>query len=84
MIKTAKRINWRNFCCSLSNKTRLGSVWKVIKGVNSVGKDNSIPDLTYNIKKTENDQEKTNVLACHFQKLAIYIIFISTKLMSII
>ena len=34
-----------------------------MKGLNSVGKDNNIPDLTYNNKKAENNQETSIVLA---------------------
>ena len=38
--------------------------------INSVGKDNSIPDLTCNHKKTENNEEECNVLASHFSKVS--------------
>ena len=70
VIKKAKRSSWRSFCSSLSYKTKLGKVWKVIKGINSVNKSQGIPHLKTDDGFTEDNIGKANVLVNHFAKVS--------------
>ena len=44
-IKGVQRKIWLAFCSSLSHRSKLGMVWKVIKGINNVKKCKSIPAI---------------------------------------
>ena len=70
VIKKAKRSKWRSFCATLSERTKLGKVWKVIKGMNNVGKSQGIPHLHTENGITKDNLEKANLLAKHFAKVS--------------
>ena len=45
IINAAKCRSWRKFCGSLSDSSKIGSVWKVSNRLNNVGKNDAIPAL---------------------------------------
>ena len=71
IIKSSKRRSWRSFCSSLSSRSKLGSVWKVVKGINGVGKSPSIPAVrSDNDSYSKDNFEKANIFAQHFTKIS--------------
>ena len=70
VINCARRRSWRKYCSSLSRHTRLGSVWKVIKKMNNVNSNESIPSIKVNGKFSKNNTEKANIFAKHYAKVS--------------
>ena len=65
-IKGAWGKNWQAFCSSLSNRSKVGTVWKVIKGNNNVKNSGNIPALKNGEGYVNTNVERANVMAEHF------------------
>ena len=56
----------------MSDRTKLGSIWKVIKNMNSNNKNDNIPPLKKGMGEpyTDSTKEKASVMAEHFDKVS--------------
>ena len=70
VIKVAIHRSWRTFCGSLSDRSKIGSVWKVINRLNNVGKNDAIPSLKIGDSYSKDHKEKANSFATHFDKVS--------------
>ena len=64
IIKVAKR----SFCSKLSYRSKLGSVWKVVKRMNNTNTNDNIPASKKGNSFTTGTAEQANVLRMHFAK----------------
>ena len=67
VIKQAKRNKWKDFCSSLNRRSKVGKIWRVVKGFKTnQAKSNPIPSLKDGNETIKVDFHKANVLAKHF------------------
>ena len=69
-IKKERRKSWRSFCSSLSHRSKLGSVWKVIRNLNNNNRNDSIPSLKCADELMKTNLEKANLFGQHFSKVS--------------
>lgn len=68
-IKNSKKNCWRDYCSTLSEKTKVGKVWKTIKRMSGVKTKSAIPTLiTANSPKCADNQSKADLFAQKFVK----------------
>ena len=70
IIRATRRNYWRKFSSTLSSRTKLNKVWKVIKNLSNSKAKECIPDLKIGNEFTNSQEEKANVLASHFAKVS--------------
>jgi len=62
-LKTEAKNSWHDYCSTLTDQTKLGSVWNWARRMNGVSSYSSIPTLTNNSKIAETNLEKADILA---------------------
>lgn len=70
VIKKAKRLKWRSYCSTINNTTKLGSVWKMVKGMNNTSKGEKIPALKVSEQEVVQDLDKANVMGKSFARVS--------------
>ena len=70
VIKRTKRSCWRRYASSLSDRSKLGEVWRVVKNMNKVGSSSSIPALKKNDVVAHTLEEKSSLLGAHFARVS--------------
>ena len=69
VVKTAKENHWRNFCSSLNNHSKLGDMWRAVKGMTHAQTSFSVPALKLaDGRVVFSDKEKADVLATAIAK----------------
>ena len=69
-VKEEKRKSWRSFCSTLSHRTKLGNVWRVVKSLNNNSQSESIPELKIKDGSARTNMEKANTFAKHFSNVS--------------
>ena len=69
-IKSEKRKSWRTYCSSLSHRTKLSNIWRVIKNMNNSHKGESIPVLDTSTGTAKTNRDKANVFGKHYANIS--------------
>jgi ribonuclease HI len=67
-LKRKAREHWTNYCDTLTDATKLSSVWRMAKGMNGVNTHSDIPGLSFDGRSANTSEEKANMLADTFER----------------
>ena len=67
-LKVEAKSSWQDYCSTLTNQTKLGSVWSMARKMNGVAAYASIPTLNDNGLLAESNIDKANILAHTYEK----------------
>ena len=67
-IKQTVRAYWQQYCSTLMSSTKLGSVWKMSRGMKNVHSTTKIQNVTLNDKTYDTNVDKSNLFADVFAR----------------
>ena len=70
VIKNSQKSYWQDYCSSLDDTTKLGSVWKTLKKMNGVRSFSAIPNLTDNGVSCDTNYSKAELFAKTFSDVS--------------
>ena len=66
-LKSKAKEYWQQYCSSLNNNTKLGSVWNMARKMNGVQSNRSMPSLQLGQRTADTNIEKADMLANVFE-----------------
>jgi ribonuclease HI len=69
-IRAEKQLSWQTYCDSLTNTSKLSSVWRMAKSMKGDSKPTSLPSLRVNNVLYETSKEKADLFANKFSQIS--------------